>query len=189
LTCLGAWQEICGDGQLPKQGACWHGAVEVDRVSDAFGRHEIAEIALLGMPAGRALQTSLPATLVDLLFGDDPCVAQAGARRPATYALLDAAKYRFLAELLETSGLPHRCLFKGKTAEEMRDVAPWLVALEPGNRPTCALFTEGDGAGALWRFNLGPVIRCAADFDAVWRHLRKFKVRLWHLEPAMEEAV
>jgi hypothetical protein len=171
LTCLGAWQDRCGGGQLSEQGSCWHSADEVDRLSDAFRRIVVAD---LGLPATHALQTSLPAPLVDLLFGVDPSVARSGATPPATYAVLDAAKYRFLAEFLETSGLPHRCLFKGKAAEEMRDVAPWLVALEPDNRLTRALFTEGDGPAALWRFNLGPIIRCAADFDAVWRHFRKF---------------
>lgn len=156
------------------QGLCWHSARDAEPVSDVFHRLEVAALALRGVPAERGLQTSLPAPLVDLLFGAAPSVPRSGGTPPATYALLDAAKHRFVPELLETSGLPHRCLFKGKAAEEMRDVAPWLVALEPENRLTRALFTQGDGPGDLWRFNLGPVIRCAADFDAVWRHLRKF---------------
>ena len=44
-----------------------------------------------------------------------------------TYAILDAAKAPGLPELLAASELEHRCLFKGDTYEELKDVAPWIV--------------------------------------------------------------
>lgn len=91
-----------------------------------------------------------------------------------TYALLDAAKVPNLADLVAGSGLEHRCLFKGKVADDLRDVAPWLIRLEPGARFTRNLFTAGKMPGALWDKQPGVLIRTRAAFQPLWGYLRKF---------------
>ncbi len=91
-----------------------------------------------------------------------------------TYAVLDAARVLNLAELLETSGLEHRCLFKGEAYDELKDVAPWLVALEEGNAFTRHLFTAGTTPWCLWDQAPGIYARSRAPLDLIWRHFRKF---------------
>src|SRR5690606_8622183 len=54
--------------------------------------------------------------------GGDP----AGVSPMQTYAILDAAKVVNLPELLGSSGLEHQCLFKGKSYDELKNVAPWI---------------------------------------------------------------
>jgi len=84
---------------------------------------------------------TVPDALYEPLFGQpDPTpaeVAQYGGADKVpplnTYAILDAAKVVNFVEMLEASGLEHRCLFKGDAAEEMRDVAPYVVRLEEDN--------------------------------------------------------
>ena len=80
--------------------------------------------------------------LHDALFGQqEPTAAEieAAGGDPAavppmqTYAILDAAKLTNLPELLERSGLEHRCLFKDDAYDELKNVAPWIVRL--GSRP------------------------------------------------------
>lgn len=144
------------------------------------GRFVWLEMAVpepLGSGPGSADRGPVPAPLAQAVIGGIPGLAEPATPPPATLALLDAAKHRFIPELLEASGLPHACLFQGQAAEAMRDVAPWLVALAPGHPLTRALFTDGDGPADLWRCNLGPILRCAADFDEIRRQLRRF-VRL-----------
>ena len=138
---------------------------------------EVTNVMPLEAKLGEIAPKFVPEALDSALFGVAPFVKKSDIALPATYALLDAAKLSFLSELLETSGLRYDCLFKGKSAQEMRDLSPWLVELEPNHRLTRALFSNGDASGDLWHYNLGPIIRCAAEFKAVWRHLRRF-VRL-----------
>lgn len=95
-----------------------------------------------------------------------------------TYAVLDAAKLINLPELLEDSGLEHRCLFKGDAYDELKDVAPWLVRLEEGNSFTRNLFTRSDAPWHFWDSEPGIYIRSRAGLAALNSHLRKFfKVR------------
>lgn len=95
-------------------------------------------------------------------------------QRLYTYAILDAAKVANLPELLEQSGLEHRCLFKNEAYEELKNVAPWVVRLEEGNRFTRFLFTKSDAAQHLWGAKPGIFIRSDASLDELYRHLRKF---------------
>lgn len=123
----------------------------------------------------------VPAGLEPLIFGQPPAsarereIAGPGPLPPMlSYALLDAAKVPNLADLLAGSGLEHRCLFKGEPAETLRDVAPWLVRLEPEARFTRNLFTAGKMPGALWDRRPGVLIRSRAEFQPLWAFLRKF---------------
>ncbi len=128
-------------------------------------------------------KATVPEALRDYLFGElEPTTAELSAaggdatRIPSTgtYAILDAAKVVNLPELLESSGLEHRCLFKGKAFEELKDAAPWIVRLEESNGLTRNLFTQGDAPWHLWSAEPGIYIRSRAPLDDIWRHLRKF---------------
>ena len=79
-----------------------------------------------------------------------------------------------LPALLDASGLEHRCLFKGGTAEELAEVAPWLVRLTEDSRLTRLLFTGKDAIGGLWQSEPGIYIRSRASFEDIWRHFRRF---------------
>ncbi|MFP5479623.1 MAG: DUF4123 domain-containing protein [Alphaproteobacteria bacterium] len=91
-----------------------------------------------------------------------------------TYAILDAAVCPHLPELLETSDLPHRCLFTGTALQETGEVAPWLVALEPDHRLTRMLISTSDRPGGLWDLEPGIILRSGLDLAALWSHCRKF---------------
>lgn len=94
---------------------------------------------------------TVPDTLYDTLFGQpDPIdieVEAAGRDTPAappirTYAILDAAKFTNLPELLAESDLEYACMFKGDSFEELKEVAPWIVQLEEASGFTRNLFTR-----------------------------------------------
>jgi len=91
-----------------------------------------------------------------------------------TFAVLDAANVANLPELLATSGLEHHCLFIGDALDEMAEVAPWVVQLEPDHRLTRNLFTEGRAAWQLWDKNPGMILRAPRSCEDMKKHLRKF---------------
>lgn len=93
------------------------------------------------------------------------------------FALLDAAKLPNLPELLEQSGLEHRCLFLNDEDENLGAVAPWLVRLEPGNRFTTNLFTAEGKAGAAWHLwgrDACVFMRWSGPLEQLWQHFRRF---------------
>lgn len=116
-------------------------------------------------------EQSLPAPLFDPLFGPSS-TQHAGALK--TYAVLDAAKVPGLAEILDTSGLPHCCLFTGKTFDELKDAAPWLVELKAAHPFTADLLTRSDAPWHLWDASAGIYLRSERDLKEVGQHLRKF---------------
>ncbi|WP_298258159.1 DUF4123 domain-containing protein [uncultured Litoreibacter sp.] len=91
-----------------------------------------------------------------------------------TYAILDAAKVPSLPELLATSGLDHRCLFKGDAFDELKDVAPWIVRLEADHKFTRNLFTRSKARWHLWDAEPGIYLRSRGTLDDMWAHFRKF---------------
>ncbi|MEP3892387.1 MAG: DUF4123 domain-containing protein [Litorimonas sp.] len=117
---------------------------------------------------GVAVLKTVPDALYEPLFGqpDDTPLH--------TYAILDAAKFPNLPELLEVSGLVHRCLFKGDAFDELKDVAPWIVQLEDGNAFTRNLFTQTDAPWHLWDAEAGIYVRSGGTLDDMWKHFRKF---------------
>ena len=134
-------------------------------VSLAFGR-EGARVHL----AGRTRET------LEGVAAEIEAAGGEGAAVPPmqTYAILDAAKVTNLPELLERSGLEHRCLFKGAAYDEMKNVAPWVVRLEEDNAFTRNLFTRSNANWHLWDSEPGIYIRCRASIHGLWRHFRKF---------------
>lgn len=126
---------------------------------------------------------TVPETLREPLFGQpEPTMAEIAAaggdpdKVPPmqTYAILDAARVANLAVTLDTTELEHRCLFKGAARNTLKDVAPWIVRLEEGNRFTRHLFTKGPAGWHLWDRDPGLYIRSRAGLDDLWRHFRKF---------------
>ncbi|MFV0386262.1 DUF4123 domain-containing protein [Paracoccus sp. (in: a-proteobacteria)] len=91
-----------------------------------------------------------------------------------TYAILDAAKIFGLPEMLDTSRLEHRCLFKGDAYDDLKNVAPWIVRLDEDSDFTAKLFTPGKPPWCMWDKEPGIYIRSRAGLDALWKHFRKF---------------
>lgn len=114
--------------------------------------------------------------LRNALFGQlEPIMpADGDPRAMQTYAILDAAKVTNLPELLERSGLEHRCLFKGTAYNELKNVAPWIVRLEDENAFTRHLFTRSDASWHLWDTEPGICLRSQCTFDELWHRFRKF---------------
>lgn len=101
-----------------------------------------------------------------------------GAR---SYAILDAALIPNLPEMLETSGLPHRCLFRVEDAPELAQTAPWLVALQGEGRLLRGLFTRGKAPQHLWDRHAAIFLTSQAELSDLWQMLRRFtRVRDQH---------
>lgn len=111
-------------------------------------------------------------TVPDALY--EPLFGQPDDTNLHTYAILDAAKVPNLPELLEVSGLEHRCLFKGDAYDELKDVAPWIVQLEDENNFTRNLFTRSDAPWHVWDNEPGIYLRSGGTLDDMWKHFRKF---------------
>ena len=143
----------------------------------------IENVEPLDLQFGVLPKKAVPDALHDVLFGQ-PAINEventvAGGDRAAIYpmqlyAILDAAKVENLPELLETSRLEHRCLVKGDTYDELKNVAPWIVRLEDGNDFTRRLFTGPDGINGLWDKEPGIYVRSRGSLDEMWPHFRKF---------------
>lgn len=129
----------------------------------------LRDLAPLDPQIGVWPKRSVIPALDDALFGPAP-----DGSKPASFAILDAAKLANLPETLDGSGLRHRCLFKGDALRDWGHVAPWLVALEPGHRLTRRLFTAADNGLGLWDKAAAMYLRSSARLDDLWRHFRKF---------------
>lgn len=145
---------------------------------------EIIEgIEPLGEQFGIDPKKTVPDALRGMLFGNSEPTKDEIAKADGdvtkvpplhSYAILDAAKVTNLPEMLEVSALEHRCFFKGKAYEELRDVAPWIVRLEEGNDFTRHLFTKGDAPWQIWDNDPGIYVRSRMSLDGLWHYFRKF---------------
>ena len=171
-----------------------HNRVELSKLSDRQnGEEEAPESYLiieeiegvepLDMQMGVHTRKTVPDALLEPLFGqpaptkDEINHYGSAENVPAmkTYAILDAAKMSYLLTAkIEASDLKYQSLFQGKSQEELKEVAPYLVELEQNNKFTESLFTGPDGVNGLWDKNLGIYIRSRADFDDIRKHFRKF---------------
>lgn len=143
----------------------------------------IEDVEPLDAQIGVSPKKTAPDALHDALFGQpEPTeleIAAVGGDPSAvpamqTYAILDAARTVNLPEMLEQSGLEHRCLFKGKAYDELKNVAPWIVHLEEGSSFTRNLFTRTDAAWHFWGAGVGIHVRSRGSLDDMYRHFRKF---------------
>ena len=125
---------------------------------------------------------TVPDALNDLLFGQsvptEGEISDYGTLEAVppmkTFAILDAAKVTNLGEMLETSGLDHRCLFTGDAYDRLKEVAPWIVQLKDGNTFTRNLFTRSDVPWHMWDKEPGIYIRSRGSLKDMWNHFRKF---------------
>lgn len=93
-------------------------------------------------------------------------------------ACLDANRIGNLRELLETTGVPHLCMFKGNLAEEAAEAAPWLVKLRPGDK-LLRMLLSGSAPGrenpfAFRSSEAGIFIETDMTMPDLQRHLRRF---------------
>ncbi|WP_299192790.1 DUF4123 domain-containing protein [uncultured Litoreibacter sp.] len=137
-----------------------------------LGRSERFDVVPLSGQIGQSDAAFVPEALNEPLFG--ALSTSSDETSPKTYAILDAAKIFGLPELLATSGLEHRCFYKGDMLDELGDVAPWIVRLEAQNRLTQNLFTQGDAAWHLWKDEAGIFLRSSQSLKTLWQHFRKF---------------
>ncbi len=143
----------------------------------------IADVEPLGDQRGIHAKACVPDALTHVLFGQpEPTpaeIAAAGGKAAAvpplgTFAILDAARIRGLADMLSGWALENRCLYQGEAFERLRDVAPWIVRLDPESSFTRHLFTKGDARWHLWGADAGIFVRSRGSIDALWAHFRKF---------------
>lgn len=110
-----------------------------------------------------------------LLFGQPD-----SGDRLRTYLIVDASLRKKITGLFDLDSLdvPVRCLFKGDAAEDLKEVAPYLIDMTlPGG-------TSDDAGGVPvfvrnffakhWDKGTGIIVRSSADMEEIWRHFRKF---------------
>ena len=113
--------------------------------------------------------------LKELLFGqpeDEP--------KMRTYLIVDANLRKNITGVfdLDSVDVPVQCLFKGETAQELEESAPYLIdmTLPDGAWEDRALVPDfhRDFFRNHWGHNTGIFIRTNALMGEVWRHFRKF---------------
>ncbi|NSX53401.1 DUF4123 domain-containing protein [Parasulfitobacter algicola] len=161
----------------------WDLQQEPKTTSDTVGLiiNTIKDIEPLDDQFGVDPKKTVPPALYDLFFGqrDPTTVSNDPKDAPPlqTYAILDAAKIANLPQLLASTELEYRCLFKGQAYDELKDVAPWIVTLKEHNTFTRNLFSHDPKDPAPWHNwdkEPGIFIRSQASLDDIWRHFRKF---------------
>lgn len=151
------------DGQSQSGGDYWTDKDVLPPIADGPRAIVLSGIVPLDAQIGVFRRKTMPAGLSEHLF----------AHGPVVYAVLDGAKIDALPEILEAGGLQHRCLFTGQAAEDHGDAAPWLVELQPNAALLRQLCTRSEARNHYW--GAEPLfLRSDAEFDALWRHLRKF---------------
>ena len=144
----------------------------------------IKDVEPLNAQIGTFPKKTVPDALYDTLFGQSGSTGTEteavvdGPPVMRTYAILDAAKVINLPEVLEDSGLEHRCLFRGTAYDELKNVAPWIVRLEEDSNFTRNLFTSSNAPWHYWETEPGFYIRSRGTLDEMCGHFRKFvKIR------------
>lgn len=156
-------------------------AVQLEADPPALQVATIEGVEPLDSQIGAFPKKTVPDALHDALFGPLELTAAeieaAGGDAAAvpsmqTYAVLDAAKVTNLPELLERSGLEHRCLFKGAAYDELKNVAPWIVRLEENSAFARNLFTQSEANWHLWDKEPGIYVRGRVSLSG--RHVAAF---------------
>ena len=115
--------------------------------------------------------------LKDLLFGQP----DAGDSKPLrTYLIVDAwlrTKITVIYDL-DQLDVPVRCLVRPDKAEELRDVAPYLIDMtlpkEAWDDRTQVPEFHIDFIANHWVKGTGIIVRTSANMDAVWTHFHQF---------------
>lgn len=164
------------NGEQAREKAEWLSIEELDNIVPLDGQFGVNP------------RKTVPDALRETLFGQvEPTEAEiafyggAEAVPPLrTYGIIDAAKIPLGGSVIERSGRPFRCLFKGEVARELGDVAPYLMELDIESDFTRLLFTynptlpDNLATAHLWHLKCGVFIRSRAGFDDLWQHFRRF---------------
>lgn len=148
----------------PKKASPLHG---MDKATEPSSLRvtRLQPVSPLDSQLGSAEPLTTPEGLRAVLFG-----------RPEanTYAIIEAARFTYLPEILENSELEHRCLFKNAAYDELKDVAPWIVRLDERDSLTRNLLTRSDAHWHLWDDEPALYLRSRASLAELWQQLRKF---------------
>ena len=125
---------------------------------------EPVKVSPLDLQFGDVAKRTVPAELDGLLFGDAMNV----------FAIIDSAKILGLPETLAASSLAYSCLYSGGAAEDLSDVAPYIVQLDPASDLTRRLFMDADQPIGWWRNRAAVFIRSPSPMDEVRKHFRKY---------------
>ncbi|WP_170157969.1 DUF4123 domain-containing protein [Litoreibacter meonggei] len=107
-----------------------------------------------------------------------PKQKDAAERCTRWFAILDAAKIPNLEEILASQSSECRCLFSGKTAEDIGAVSPWLVDLDKTSSLAKSILSTERVPLGYWSAEAWVAFEASAPFDDLWSHLRKF-TRVW----------
>ncbi|MDO5604353.1 MAG: DUF4123 domain-containing protein [Paracoccus sp. (in: a-proteobacteria)] len=88
--------------------------------------------------------------------------------------LLDAATLPGLPERVAGRGQESLCLFHGDKAEELRDVAPYLVGMTADSPLMRDFLNDGKMPWAMWPRRPGMLFVTDLSLPALQRHLRRF---------------
>lgn len=126
---------------------------------------QLQPVSPLDNQLGSAEPLTTPEDLRAVLFG-----------RPEvnTYAIIEAARFTYLPEILENREFEHCCLFKNAAYYELKDVAPWIVRLDERDSLTRNLLTRSDAHWHLWDDEPALYLRSRASLAELWQQLRKF---------------
>jgi hypothetical protein len=112
---------------------------------------------LATMPTAQPAQDVRPQNLVEFLRQTQPL-----------FAILDAARKDRILTLLKEHRDEHQSLYEGPEAEQLAEVAPYLVRLKPQSKLLDALVAEG------WGDSWGVYLKCSEEFAMVRKQLRRF---------------
>lgn len=121
-----------------------------------------------------SVKKHLPDGLWQPLFGSVQNRDSDTAPVAGCFAILDGARVRNLAQMLNGAEFENICLFTGAAKDDLGDVAPWIIRLQEESNFTRRLFTQSDAPWDLWDANPGIFIRSTASIQELWRHYRKF---------------
>jgi hypothetical protein len=125
--------------------------------------HKVTTLPFSG-PEDAMSPINVPEDLAPALFPADK----------RTFAILDAAQIQGLVDMMDAWEMQYRCLYKGKLAEDLRDLAPYLVHLRPYHKLTGWLFKDGAAPSHLWDTDYGCFVLSEADIDTLQAHFRHY---------------
>lgn len=91
-----------------------------------------------------------------------------GQAARTTYVILDAARDEMVYKKIQEAGHKDGCLYYGTKAEELAEVAPYLVSLKAEDTFTEWIINTG------WGNSWGIFLESLADPDQLKRHFRRF---------------
>lgn len=95
-------------------------------------------------------------------------LARLSAEEGPLFAILDAAREPEVLDGIEGCDAEHASLYEGEPAEDLAEVAPYLVRLPAGSAFLSAIVSKG------WGRSWGIFLTCDRPFEDVRRHLRHF---------------